>query len=314
MANQNKTKKTQEKPKTEAIVKLEDLHGFSQEEIDGGVDQIGSYTSSYPYQIRANMNSLNVVDSASGDAVHVTDTGIDKCIVFYWHPVYRLYQGAVNGVPSSAWEDRDKELVAESFASPFSRNGSRGNFDAAGYSRYLDNKELRKEVTKRLYVYLALPDILPRGSVAVGTFGISASFPLNSFKNISNQQHLPSAAYFCSLGMEKQKAEGGEAFFRPTIAPIQKAGKYSYSISNREMYLKHVKPVLDSIIAKHHDQIEAVEKKVGYAAPAEKVVSDINHGQPRLVGGIGKELDAGSSINTSTAPAADPAVPQDIPW
>ena len=270
------------------------LSGFTNAEIAGGSNAMGSYVSQFPYSVRADGDKLNVWQSGVGQPIAELRKD-DKVAILHYHLVYRLYQGTLNGTPRDQWTEDDKKLVAETFTTPFGPNSSRGNFDAKGYGDFLDDSDKRKSVSKRTYVYLGIPGILPKGSVAISTLGSSALSSLIAISEQAKGISVPVSNLFATVKQERKKTDFGSSYYCPVFEFAKKAGKLQPVVNNVALYRKHIKPAVDDILAAHNEQIKLVESE-GQPKVVPQVVSAT---QPALDAG-GMPMLGTATVGTST--------------
>lgn len=261
-------------------LKLAGNFNLTEDEVEGGMDEGGQgYLDQYPFRIRLSQSDFEVIDTKTEQKVWV---GRElPGIIHYGHSVYRLHRGTVEGLPGDrkTWPEDMQEVVAMSFGSPFGEaQKSRGNFDANGYGQYLDNKELRKLVKKRLYLFLRLPQKVNGGALAAATFGGSALIPFGAYHSKIKGMNSPLPLVKSVLYTEKAKNENDEEYSALRIRPLLDAeGNIATSVPTDEEYRKNIKPVLDQIIETHKFAMKRLEGQ----SVIERTVS--SSGQPAAI-------------------------------
>ena len=257
--NQNKSQKI-EKAKTNLIAKpgkqlakLSDFADISREEVQGGMDTQGGYLASYSKLIKTQQDKFEIIDQTSNNVVKTLDK-LENAIVFYAHPVYRLYRGTVNGETSDmqSWEETDREIVAMSYDNPYGKlHSSRGNFDKEGFGDWLDNKEKKKLLSKRLYVFISLPNIYP-GEIIPATFGITAQKQLSSVIQMLRMINLNLAMVYQQISLVSEKSKQGYAYNRVCFdICVDGEGRPIPVVNSSEIYRQKIKPILNKIIDTH---------------------------------------------------------------
>lgn len=256
-------------------LKLAKSFDFTPDEVKGGIDEGGNgYVAQYPLLLKLDQDTFQVVDTRTEEGKVIWEGKEVPCIIFYGHSVYRLHRGTVEGQQGDFknWPDDMKDLVAQSLGSPFGDvQKSRGNFDVNGYGQYLDNKELRKLVSKRLYVIVRLPQAISGGELAIGTFGGSALKPFQTYVSTVKGMNAPLPLVKSVLGTRREKNEDGESYAQLTFRPLlDQAGNVATSVSNELEYRQKIKPVLDKVIETHKYAMKRIEQET---AGGEKEVS-----------------------------------------
>lgn len=238
---------------------------FSRDEISQGIDEGASaYTDAYPYIVTSDLNKFVVRKTGDDNRTEVTRLDSLDAVVWYSHSVYRLFRGAAKGLTTDreTWSDEEKEIVAQSYASPFARTGihSRGNFDAGGYSAYLDDKTLRAGVSKRLYLICSLPGILPKGSLATVSLGSSAMIPFQGVFRQAARVGLPLAALKIKITLESAKNDAGKNYFQPRFEiALTKNGEPETIWPSAEAYRKVYASLHQKIVDTHKLAVESAE-------------------------------------------------------
>lgn len=245
---------------------------FTEDEVQGGMDT-GSegYVSQYPYMISMDGAKFSVKKTDDENAEPIL---LDKleAIVFYGHGVYRLHQGTLKGNTSdfNQWSDDDRALVAQTYASPWSRvHPSRGNFDSAGVGKYLDEKELRKELMKRQYIVMALPGVLPAGALAIATFGSTAMKAFNDYANMVRGYKVPMPYVLTEISLKQTKSERGFTYQQVVFSLMKNDdGQARTSVKGESAYRQHLLPVLEKVKETHEHAIKMAENQSFDSAPA----------------------------------------------
>lgn len=245
-------------------LKLAGNFNFTADEVKGGIDDGGAgYVDQYPFLVKLSLDEFQVIDTRSGEGHQVWAGKELPCVIFYGHSVYRLHRGTVEGQQGEFenWPEDMKELVAQSLGSPFGDvQKSRGDFDAKGYSQYLDNKELRKDVSKRLYVILRLPAKITGGELALGTFGGSALKPFQGFVNTVKGMNAPLPLIKAVIGTKNAESQTGKAYRELTFRPMtDEAGNVATTVGNELEYREKILPTLNKIIETHQYAMKRVE-------------------------------------------------------
>lgn len=235
---------------------------FNDSEVLGGMDVSTSYLQQYPYLLRIQPSRFEILDQKSGEIVATRDK-IEKAIVFYAHAVYRLHQGTVRGNknPMETWTDDEKTMVAQSYASPFSRSKpSRGNFDANGYGEWLDNKQLRRDVVKRLYMFMLIPGVSGKGEIVAATFGSTAGIALETVRKQLLDASLPLPSVYMEMGVEMVTNDQGKSYPRPTFKVLRDQGGFAMmTTETSEEYRAKLRPLQQKIEETHDFAIQQVE-------------------------------------------------------
>lgn len=256
-------------------LKLAKSFDFTPDEVKGGIDESGNgYVAQYPFLLKLDQDTFQVVDTRTEEGKVIWEGKEVPCIIFYGHSVYRLHRGTVEGQQGNFknWPDDMKDLVAQSLGSPFGDvQKSRGNFDVNGYGQYLDNKELRKLVSKRLYLVVRLPQKITGGELAIGTFGGSALKPFQTYVASVKGMNAPLPLIKSVLGTRREKSEDGETYAQLNLRPLlDEAGNVATSVSNELEYRQKIKPILDKVIETHKFAMKRIEQET---AGGEKEVS-----------------------------------------
>lgn len=245
-------------------LKLAGNFNFTADEVKGGIDDGGAgYVDQYPFLVKLSLDEFQVIDTRSGEGRQVWAGKELPCVIFYGHSVYRLHRGTVEGTQGEFenWPEDMKELVAQSLGSPFGDvQKSRGDFDAKGYSQYLDNKELRKDVSKRLYVILRLPAKITGGELALGTFGGSALKPFQGFVNIVKGMNAPLPLIKAVISTKSAQSLTGKAYREVTFTPMTtETGDVATTVGNELEYREKILPTLNKVIETHQYAMKRVE-------------------------------------------------------
>ena len=267
-------KLTEHEPK-ETQLKLAKSFDFTPDEVKGGIDEGGGgYVAQYPLLLKLDQDTFQLIDARTDEGKVIWEGKEVPCIIFYGHPVYRLHRGTVEGQQGDFknWPDDMKDLVAQSLGSPFGDvQKSRGNFDVNGYGQYLDNKELRKLVSKRLYLVVRLPAAVSGGELAIATFGGSALKPFQQYVTQVKGMNAPLPLIKSVLGTRREKNENGESYAQLTFRPLlDNAGNVATTVGNELEYRQKIKPILDKIIETHKFAMKRIEQE---SASNEKEVS-----------------------------------------
>jgi hypothetical protein len=259
----------------ETQLKLARSFDFTPDEVKGGIDEGGNgYVAQYPFLLKLDQDTFQLVDTRTDEGRVIWEGKEVPCIIFYGHSVYRLHRGTVEGQQGDFknWPDDMKDLVAQSLGSPFGDvQKSRGNFDVNGYGQYLDNKELRKLVSKRLYLIVRLPAAVSGGELAIATFGGSALKPFQVFVQQVKGMNAPLPLIKSVLGTRREKNEDGESYAQLTFRPLlDNAGNVATTVSNELEYRQKIKPLLDKVIETHKYAMKRIEQET---ASGEKEIS-----------------------------------------
>ncbi len=220
------------------------FEGLDQEEIIGGMDIASGYLSQYPKLIKAQGDRFQIIDTASQEIIEELTT-LDYAAVFYAHLVYRLHRGTVTGNPiSETWNDQEKEIVAMSYDNPLGKeHSSRGNFDALGYSDWLDSKEKRKLISKRVYAFLSLPRKY-KGEVLAATFGITAMKSLSGVIKLLRMVNLGLPMAFLRISLKQDNNAQGRHFHRVVFdILVNEHNQPLTTCQNADQYRIRVKPI-----------------------------------------------------------------------
>lgn len=252
---------------------------FTEDEMNSGVESSQGYAAQYPFSVTVQGANFEVQNS-SREVFHRAP--ILNVILWYGHPVYRLHAGTLKGLTGDTrkWDEEDRKIVAQSYGNPFGRaNSSRGNFDAAGYGKYLDNKELRTEVKKRQYCIISLPGILPPGSLAICFFGATAMMPFNDYASAVQKNNVPLSFLMTQLSLNPAKNDKDENYMQLVFRPLQdKAGKSVQTVPSAEAYRAKMKPYLDKIVETHKEAMRLAESNViPQAAPSVDSTTSANY-------------------------------------
>lgn len=290
-------------------LKLAGAFDLNEDEVKAGMDDGGlGYLDQYPYLVKLEGDEFHVVDMKSEQVVW---KGKElPCIIFYGHSVYRLTRGAVHGVigRKKDWPADMKEIVAMSYGSPFGDSkggqGSRGNFDANGFAQYIDNKEMRKDVEKRLYIFMQLPKSVNGGALAAGTFGATSLIPFSAYHARIKGLNAPLALVRSILKTEKSTNEAGDTFNALTFEPIfDEKGNVAVTVKNTEDYRTKVKPTVDKIIETH----QYVMKRLETSGPAAATPVGAKSSQETSARKIA--APAGNAAAFSPSPGESDAIP-----
>lgn len=258
---------------------------FTPDEVKGGIDESGGgYLAQYPLLVKQTLNMFEMLDSKTGEVVWQGDKL--PCVIYYGHSVYRLHRGTVEGATGDFkhWTDDQKELVAQSLGSPFGDvQKSRGDFDVNGYKDYLDNKELRKEVSKRLYLFVRPPRTITGGvdMLAAVTFAGSALKPFQTFVQQLKGINAPLPLVKSVIGTKPAVSEAGDPYNQVTFDVLKKDGKVATTVADSNEYREKIKPVLDKIIETHVYAMRRIEQSTGTerevsSAPASRQLPPAN--------------------------------------
>jgi hypothetical protein len=110
-----------------------------------------------------------------------------------------------------------------------------------------------------MFFFMGIPGILPAGSLAAASFGITSSKSFNAALSTLNRVGLPLPSVRTVISLQKEKTDAGEDYSR-VIFDVLSGGQPRMTCKNREDYLSKIKPVLDKIIATHRGAIEQAEK------------------------------------------------------
>ena len=251
-------KKTEIKEET-AVTAPASLAGFTVDEINELPAQT-SYLDAF-YSVRAAGSQFEIIDK--DDQPIKQSPRLDGAIVLYQHWVYSLTRGAVEGATGDRadWSDDMKRTVAKSYGSPFYEPRSRGNFDLNGYGQYLDDAELRKAVTKRLYFYLALAKgTLPAGQVAVASFGTSSNDGFKSIQQTCISAGVPVGAVKVNLSLVPEKSSTGKDYNRVDFKlPVDGNNQLVPAAKTTDLYRSHILPVIQMLRENHLSEVNRVE-------------------------------------------------------
>lgn len=227
---------------------------FTNEQIAAG--QIGtgqqSYLAQFKYTVRLDNGSKKLVLYKLDEKVQEFES-LD-IVIYHAHQVWRLRKGSTQGLQGNTnkWPEDAQQLVAQTYDSPFSnKEGCRGNFDPT-YSIYLDDRDHRKKVQKRIYVFFGIPDIIPQGEVVVGSFGFSIHDSLTSVsKSLDSDHNLPTSAVNVRMAVENATNADNESYARPAFALIWDGDKLSMSVKSVEEHQSLVAPVTAKVRRLH---------------------------------------------------------------
>ena len=236
--------KIQESEKTEKADNIsqasvpQGFDSFSEDEVHGGIDTNTTYLSQYPYRIKQDSDTFSVISNATDELVTANLKSF-KGVVLYSHWVYKLLKGAASGMTGNDrdWESDDQKPVAICFDNPTSPNArSKGNFEANGFGDWLRHDELRRQVKKRRYYFLAIPELLPKGAIAVASFGSSSEESFRSLRNITKLKNIPIASMVTRLSLVKTQNQSGETFHKVEFQPVVKDSQFVMSVRNTDHF------------------------------------------------------------------------------
>lgn len=235
-----------------------EFNEFNEEEINGGIErQQKGYLQSYNYQINVNGNSFEVYQTNLSERKLVTTLNtINKVILFYYHGVISLNK-------KDLMQTDDDELLAITYGNPWKGDYfSRGSFDSNGYGKYLDDKTYRKDTRKRLYMFMALPGILPNGQIAAATFGTTTYKSLNEITRFLDQQRIPLPLVFLNMTLVPDSNEGGQKYNRVNFDLIKNESGLMTTVKNNSLYKEYIYPVQSKICETHKAVIKSYENQV----------------------------------------------------
>lgn len=198
-------------------LQVNNLPKFDDEEIlsGGDVDNVG-YVASFPFMVR--LDGSDFIITGTNDETRGVEFHRAKkleVIAFFGHDVWRLHKGTTRGLSGDMndWTEEDKSVVAQTYANPFSNAiKSRGSFDIAGYGEYLDDQELRRGVKKRLYLIVAIPGILPKGDLAICTFGGTSLIPYKRYNSALQRINCPVSWVKTELSLKRKTNDAGQKY------------------------------------------------------------------------------------------------------
>jgi len=233
--------------------------GFSDEEINE-IESFSSYLNNF-YKMRSDGTDLVIYDKAGNEFKRIAKgKKLSGFFIVWRHWVYRLMAGTVEGMKGDykEWPDEMQKQVAKSYGSTHQNPKSRGNFDLMGHGEWLDDKERRKDVTKRCFYYLLAPDLLP-DEIIVATFGASSNETFEAFSNSCKAMGAPVAYCAATLHLDDAKNPDNKAYQKPTFEFYKKAGQIQTAGSTPAAYKKHMQPIIDTVKAAYQDEAKAIE-------------------------------------------------------
>lgn len=212
--------------------------------VDMSAERGESYFGSYDWRMRLNGSKFEVFKGEGIDRVVVEAYNKNQIFatILYAHPVYKLLAGSVKGLTtdSKTWAEEDRQIVASVYGNPFGADARRGTFDVNGFSKYLDDKELRKKVEKRIYLFLLLPQVTGENPIIAASFSGTSLFNFYEYlreldklqdgrgfatsmiwtKFLTEARELNGKA-FTSVKFEVGTKDGSVAFSAPTPAEYE---------------------------------------------------------------------------------------------
>jgi hypothetical protein len=229
------------------------LDGLSADDLGAGIDLgYSGYYKQYP--LNAYMDAGQFV--IRRNAERLTDCNEFTAIMLYLHTRYSLSKADIDRIPYDQQTDEDRMPLAISYSSPFSKlNPSRGNFDTAGYGRYLDDKSLRDLVTKKQYIIALLPDI-SKTEPAIISLGKSALIPASNYVLSIKQRGMHPAMAKTTIGSKREKTEKGISYHQVTFTEAGNA------VKTGEQYKKFMLPLIRNAEELHRDAIKNAESRI----------------------------------------------------
>ncbi len=258
------SKKTEETGNISQASVPQGFDSFSEDEVHGGIDTNTTYLSQYPYRVKQDSDTFSMISNATDELV-TTNLKSFKGVVLYSHWVYKLLKGTASGMTGNDrdWETEYQKPVAICFDNPTSPNTrSKGNFEANGFGDWLRYDELRRQVKKRRYYFLAIPDLLPKGAIAVASFGSSSEESFRNMRNITRLKNIPIASIVTRLSLVKTQNQSGETFYKVEFQPVVKDSQFVMSVKNADHYRKSVLPIIDKLQEAHQRIMEFSESQV----------------------------------------------------
>ena len=255
---------------------------FTNEQIAAGQLDTGGggYLSNFKYTVRLRNTGGKLAVYKGEELVGEYDNL--AIILYYAHQVWRLRKGTTTGLTGdrSLWPDEMRGLVAQTYENPFSRReGCRGNFDPE-YSDYLDLKEARKGVEKRIFVFMSIPDIMPAGEVAVASFGFTAHDSLTALSNKFEGLNMPLSAAHVNLGTTTATNDNNQGYPVPQFTIMDTDGKLSMTALTVADHEENLAPITAKIRKIHgmavRDSQTASAPQLAAPAPQELIGSSVD--------------------------------------